>query len=817
MKLLYTVFLFVLTNSLSFAQTGRITGTLTDSASRKPVSYATVALLGTDGKLLTGVATNDSGTFVLDKLALGTYKLSLSFIGYQTKVVDNVSLTQSAPTVNLGQVAMTIGANTLAEVTVTAVKPMVEDKGDRLVYNAEQDIANAGGTAIDVMRKVPMLTVDLDGNLKMRGSSNIKVLVNGKPSSIMARNLAEALKQMPANTIKSVEVISSPGAKYDAEGSAGVINIITKKALKGSNGSVNATAGNMNSSLGVKWGVKGEKLSLSLSANGYTYRNIGWSESTRTALDPESHQPLSVLFTRSDRNNQGAGGYGEMSLDYDPDSTNRINFSANVWGGSYPMNSTLQNRLTVGNAVVQDFIRDVRFRNPYGNGEFNLGWTKTFNKPGSSAAPAEFSLLTQYSRMPDNYFYDITQRNRGSETPTYLERSTNLSRNNEYTVQADYSLPFTHKGSHDTLTYKLEAGAKAIERRIGSEYAIDQSLTGNVADYQFDPTRSSDFAYIQRVAAGYVSFRMESKKKWNLTSGLRYEHTGIDGDFITTKTQFTNQYGNLVPSLTLAKTWGKHTYKASYTQRISRPMVWYLNPYVNYSDPKNLQSGNPYLAPELTHATELAYSTFNDKGMSFNATAYWRQTNNSIEWLQTVDANGVALTRPQNIGRNASYGTNANLTLQPTKAFNISSGLDIQYIDLVSMATQQRNAGWVWSLNGNASYKLPKDLTLQANASYGSGWIALQGTFSGYYWYSLAAKKELMKKKADLTLAVNNPFSQGIYQYGTQSAPTFTSDQRSFWVNRSFRLTFAYRFGQMSSGGKQSKKVQNDDSKGGGR
>lgn len=817
MNLLYGAFLFVLTTTVAFGQTGRLTGTLTDSTTRKPVPYATVALMGPADNVITGVATSDSGTFTLDKVSFGTYRLVVSFVGYRTKRIDAIVLSADKPTVNLGDVSISTSTNALAEVTVTAVKPMVEDKGDRLVYNAEQDIANVGGTAVDVMRKVPMLTVDLDGNLKMRGSSNIKVLVNGKPSSIMARNLAEALKQMPANTIKSVEVITSPGAKYDAEGSAGVINIITKKALKGSNGSVNATAGNFNSAVGIKWGVKGEKLGLSVSANSYTYRNIGWSEATRTALDPETRQPLSVLFTRSDRDNTGVGGYGEMSLDYDPDTLNRINFAANVWGGNFPMNSTLQNRLTVGSVITQDFVRDVRFRNPYGNGEFNLGWTKTIKKPGSNAAPAEFSILTQYSRMPDNYYYDITQRNRGNEIPTYLERSTNLSRNNEYTVQTDYSRPFEHKGKKDTLSYKLELGAKAIMRRIGSEFSVDQSLSGLPADYQLDPARTNNFAYTQRVAAGYVSMRLESKKKWTATGGLRYEYTGIDGDFITTKTQFTSQYGNVVPSLTVSKSWGKHTYKASYTQRISRPLVWYLNPFVNASDSKNLQTGNPFLAPELTHATELAYSTYNEKGMSFNATAYWRQTNNSIEWLQTVGADGVALTRPENIGRNASYGLNTNLTLQPTKELNFSVGVDLTYLDLVSVALRQSNAGWVWSTNANVSYKLPKDVTLQANGNVGSGGVSLQGNYGGYYWYSLAAKKELMKKKADLTLALNNPFNEGVYQTGYQNASTFTADMRSFWVSRSVRLTFAYRFGQMSSGGKQSKKIQNDDSKGGGR
>ena len=758
MRFFYSTLFCLLTLS-AFGQTGRIGGTLTDSTSTKPIPYATVALFDSDSKLITGTTTTGQGGFSFDKLALGTYKLTVSFVGYKTKTLGVLVLSAEKPILDLGTLRLAPGTSTLAEVTVTALKPMVEDKGDRLVYNAEQDISNAGGTAVDLMRKVPMLTVDLAGTLKIRGSSNIKVLVNGKPSSIMARNLADALKQIPANTIKAAEVITSPGAKYDAEGSAGVINIITKKNVRGINGLVNATAGNLSSAVGGNLVVKGQKLSLSLSANGNQDRTIYTNETTRTALNPAIGQPLSVLFQRNHTDNTGRGGYGDMSLDYDPDSSNRTTLSANVWGGVYPQNATLFNQLTVGQAVVQDYTRDVSFRNPYGNGEFNLGWTRTFKKPGQ-----EFSILAQYSHMPDNYYYTITQANNGAELPGYLEHSTNLSRNNQYTFQTDYACPFTHKGQRDTLTYKLEVGAKTIVRNISSEFTVDQSSTGNVADYQFNPARSSMFTYAQRVAGVYASLRMESKRKWSLTGGLRYERTNIAGNFVTDQTTFSNQYGNLIPSLTVAKTIGKHTYKLSYTQRISWPQIWYLNPYLNASDAQNLQTGNPYLAPELTHATELAYSTYSDKGMSLNAAAYWRQTNNSIEFLQTVDAQGVALTRPENIGRNASCGLNTSLNLQPSKAFSISSGLDLTYVNLISVALNQRNSGLIWAINGNISYKLPRDWTLQTNANYTSAWVGLQGNYGSYTWYSFTAKKELLAKKADLTLALNNPFGTYFYQ-----------------------------------------------------
>ena len=808
--LFFLLFLTLPRLSAGQAAEGRIRGVLTDSVTTKPVPFATVALQTPAGQLVSGTTTDDTGAFVLTNVAPGTYQLAISFVGYRTKTIGKVAVTDARPVLELGTISIAADSRQLGEVQVVGQKALVEDKGDRLVYNAENDATNTGGTAVDVMRKVPMLTVDLDGNLKMRGSSNIKVLVNGKPSSIMARNLADALKQMPADIIKSVEVITSPGAKYDAEGSAGVINIITKKNLSGTNGTVNTTAGNFNRSVGGNLNVKGKKLGFAISLNGYQNRNIGENSTSRTALI--DGQPVSTLSQTNSRDNTGTGGYGEMSLDYDPDSTNRINFSANAWGGNFPQNSTLTSRLTNPRGeVLQAFDRDIRFRNPYGNTEFNLGWTKSFQKKGQ-----EFALLTQYARMPDNYFYTISQTSPTSDVPTYLERSTNLSRNNEYTFQTDYAHPLTAYTKHDTLTFKVEVGAKAIQRNIGSEFTIEQALTGKERDYALDPSRSGEFTYSQRVTAGYASLRMDTKRKWNLTLGTRLEHTAIGGDFVTTQTRFDSRYQNLIPSVTLAKTLReKHTVKVSYTQRISRPLIWYLNPYRNSSDSKNIQTGNPLLNPELTHATELSYSTYGEDGFSFNAALFWRQTNNSIEWLSTVDAQGVAVSSPQNIGRNASYGVNANLAGQPTKKLNLSLNVDLTYVDLTSVALQQRTNGWVWNLSPNVSYKLPKDLTLQANGYVGSGWISLQSRNSGWYYYGLSAKKEFMdKKKASLTLNVNNPFNRSVRIVGEQFAPSFTAQSVSQFVNRSVRLTFAYKFGQLSSGGKQSRKISNDDKAG---
>lgn len=810
MKHIFALLLLVVCSTSTLAQTatsGQLTGSLTDSTTTKPVPFATVALMNAS-QLILGTTSDDKGAFTLPNIAFGTYTLTISFVGYRTKTIP-ITLTADQPTSALGVINLTTEGKTLNEVVVAGQKALVEDKGDRLVYNAEKDVSNTGGTAADVLRKVPSLSVDLNGNVQIRGNSNLRVLLNGKPSAMMARNLADALRQMPANIIKSVEVITSPGAKYDAEGSAGVINIITKKALSGINGSVNATAGNFNRGLGTSLNIRGKKVGLSLSANGYQYRNIRESESIRTTLS--NGQPLNVLTQASSGDNTGTGGYGEMSVDYDPDTTSRINLAANVWGGAFPNNSVTYNRLTdpAGNEL-QAFRTDSRFRNPYGNGQLDLGYTRTFRKRAGAESAPEFSLLTQFSRMPDNYFYESDRYSPASEL-IVRQRSTNYSRNKEYTLQTDYTYPFRLTRSKDTTQFKLEVGAKAIVRDIGSEYRVEQTAS-LASELIADPAQSNDFTYLQKVYSGYASLRIDTKNKWALNAGVRLEHTDIRGEFLTTQTSLQNQYTNLIPSVTLSKGVKTHTLKVSYTQRIQRPLIWYLNPWLNASDPKNLQTGNPYLNPELNHALELAHNVTTKKGLSINTALYWRMTNNAIEYLTTVDTAGVSLSRPLNIARRQNYGLNLNLAGQPNKNWNLSGGSDLRYVRLNSPALNQRNQGFIWEVNLNSTYKLPHDFTLQANGSYSTGWISLQGTNTGFYWYGVAAKREFIKKMASLTLGVNNPFSRGIAQTGQQSAPTFESSTHSFFVNRSVRLTFEWRFGQMNKGSnKQTKKISNDD------
>ncbi|ANE50816.1 TonB-dependent receptor domain-containing protein [Flavisolibacter tropicus] len=779
-----------------------ITGIVKDSLTQQPLPQATVALLeGT--RSLANTQSTETGSFTLSTITPGNYTLTISSVGYEKKSMP-ITVKSDNTTIDLGTIWLITEGKQLSGVTVTAEKALLEDKGDRLIYNAEKDASNAGGTAADVLRKIPALTVDLDGNVQLRGNSNLKVLINGKPSAMMARNLADALRQMPAHLIKSVEVITNPGAKYDAEGAAGVINIITKKGLQGFNGTVTASGGNMNRSLGSRLSLRKKKIGLSLALSGYQYRNIRESEVVRSAFSNGSL--VNTLTQNNEADNLGTGGNGELSFDFDPDSTTHLNFSANVWGGDFPSDETSHiNLVDHTGQEIQRFRNVKHFSNPYGNGQLDLGYTKSLKKKDQ-----EFSLLTQFSRMPDNYFY--TTDRYILEEISYRDKSTNYSRNREYTVQADYTHPFTFNGRKDTTSLKLELGSKAIIRDIGSEFNVEQSLDGH-SEMVPDPSQSNQFDYTQRVYSGYTSVRLNNQRKWGLNAGARIEHTEIKGNFVTSSTHINTQYNNLIPSITLSKGIKQQTLKASYTQRITRPLIWYLNPWINQSDPKNIYTGNPALKPEINHAIELGHSINGKKGFSLNTSLYWRSANNAIEYLTRVDATGVSISKPENIAQRKAYGININAAGQPNKNWNLSGGTDVRYVDLNSVALQQRNNGYMWSINTNTSYKLPKEFTIQAYASWYSGWISLQGSNSGSYWYGLSAKHAFWDKKATLTAGVNNPFQRGIWQKNQQSSASFQSESNYFFVNRSYRLTFEYRFGKVSAdGGKEGKKIRNDDS-----
>ncbi len=774
-----------------------------DAALNKPVEFATVALLNplTD-KPIGGTTTDEQGRFTISNVRAGTYRIGISFMGYESKTINNVTVNEDGPDVRLGVVSMLTDSRTLNEVVITGEKALIEDKDDRLVYNADKDLTNTGGTAIDVLKKVPLLTVDPDGTVQLKGSSSIKVLINGKPSSIMARSISEALQLIPAELIKSVEVITAPSAKYDSEGTAGIINIITKSQLQGLTGGVNASVGSRRNNLGGNVNMKRNKLSVTAYGGTNWSNQYGRSESVRQNF--RNGQLFNVIAQNNAFSNRGKSVVGSLSLDYDLDSTNRIGVDANFGRDSRNTFSTRDTRQSVD--TVRAFRRYNDSQNRNNSLDVNFNYNKTFRR----STDQEYTFLAQYNQNNNQSNYLLNQRPLPDEVVIdYRERNNNANRQHELTLQTDYAYPFS-------LVKRriLEVGTKLIRRDVGSDYRLENAPDGSL-NFREDPRRSNIFTYQQSVWASYASVRIRTDKRWSINLGGRFEMTNINADFISTTTKFADRYQNILPNVSVSKRFGKdQRVRLNYSQRIQRPSIAFLNPYVNYADPKNIQTGNPYLEPELTHSTELSYSTFTKGGTTVNLMVFGRQTNNAIERITTIDSSGISSSTYRNIASNATYGLNWFGSVKPVKQWNLSGSVGLNYNLLNSPSLQITNKNWSYQLNLNTSVQLPKNISFQANGSYRSRRIQLQGQSGGFFYYGFSARKEFKKQNFTITGNFENPFQEyNIIQTQFRTV-TFISDGTNYNVVRNIRLSANWRFGKMkAAANREKKKISNDDRK----
>ncbi len=803
------------------AATGSLTGTVLDSLGRQPVAYATVVLLPATGdKPITGVAADDQGHFTMTKLAPGAFRLRASYVGYGTRTRP---VTVGTGATAVGNFLLPTAAQALGEAVIIGTKPVVEVKPDRLVYNAEQDVSNAGGTAQDVLRKAPLLAVDGDGNVKMRGSGNFKVLVNNKPSPTLARNLAEALKSIPAEQIKSVEVITTPSAKYDGEGTAGIINIVLKKGVdQGLNGRIGASSGNRNSNFNSALNFKKGKVGFTSSASAGAWYNPGKATRQRIGF---AGAVADTLRQSSDNYNRGGWYYGTVGLDYDPADHHSISLAGSVNGYGGSSTQDLLNRYTNFDPTRnQLFARDTKNLFSGLNVEATGTYTRTF-----TTARKEWSVLGQYALNNGTFGYDFDQYNNSltileQSKASYRERSRGRTPGHEVTFQSDFTQPFG-----DSRT--LEMGLKAIFRRTGSEATVDGLTPAQSPEFVSLPGRGTDFNYAQNVQAAYATYSFSASKKLSTSIGTRLERTAITARFGAGSTPLDlPSYLSLLPNASARYAFSDATsLRFAYSRRITRPFIDYLNPFVDRSDAKNINFGNPVLNPELTDSYELAYST-TLKTTTLNAALSVRHTGNAIEQVRylttnpdppvplpasvTPDASVTAQTFA-NVAANTFYQFNVYLSAKPTPKWDLSTGPDVQYIVRNSPALGVQRRGFLAGLNVNSSYKLNKGFTVQGFLFANTRSPDIQGWGPANLYYQMGVKKTFLKEKADLTLNIASPFNSYWPYRSTTNTELFTEQSEYRAYQRAFRFNFSYRFGQAGQT-KQRKSIQNNDTKGGG-
>lgn len=754
--------------------TGRITATIIDSLTKQPVDYATVSLAKVkDGKAVNGGVTDEKGKLVLQNVAADEYKLSIGFIGYKSKTII-VKTTLAKPDQNLGTVVLVPTANVLNEVTVEGKKAIIENKIDRMVYNAEADATNAGGDATDVMRKVPMLSVDVNGNVQLRGGA-VRVLINGKPSGTMANSVADALKMLPAEQIKSVEVITSPSAKYDAEGSGGIINIITKKSnAQGVSGSVNTSVGTRQNNGSFNLTAKTNRLSVNAALGG----SYAYPQNSRVSFLNETAGTTTFQdgFSKWAR----PGYNGSFGVDYDINAYNNISSTIkyNDFSNGGPGEATINiNGLALQNISDMDM--------GFNNMDWNVDYKRTSKKEGE-----EFSVSGQLSQGRNTTEFSNILRTAG--VPDIITANDNVGKNNEYTLQTDYILPITKKTT-------LETGLKGIARNITSDYT----------------QAAQDFDYNQNVASAYGVIGFDLTKKIKFKGGLRAEYTDISGVFANSL-PIKNDYLNLFPSAVVSQTLkdNKTTLKLSYNRRVQRPSLFYLNPFRNESNQFSVSEGNPNLDPEISDNYEFGYSTF-IKGSIINASVFYRRTGDVIESaIQPLTENGVdkVLTTFINVGTSETFGLNVFGSYNPMPKWTLMTNIGLNTYQVSNEFTGVNTPTFLnynWFLRSATTFS--KGLSIEFFGVLNSPRRTFQGKTDAMVFYGGAIKKEILKKKGSIGLNTLNPFNRDLHIKTVNTTSNTFQSTNIYYPLRSFGVNFSYSFGKLKF--TEKKKVKNDDMK----
>lgn len=768
---------------------GRLSGKVLDAKST-PVAYATMTLLKADSSVVNGDLTKDDGTFSIFPTGYGSFILRINAIGFEPKYVSGISLSAESAEKNLGSIRLSINPNILGEVQVTGEKAQVELSFDKKVFNVEKNITATGGSASDVLKNIPSLSVDPDGNVALR-NKEATVLIDGKPATLLGGDVASALQSLPGSSIQTVEVITNPSARYDAQGMAGIINIVTKRDSRfGLNGNVSIGAGTRdkyNGALGLN--LRNDKWNLFLNSNFKLNRNYQRTTNERFNADGS-------LVSRSFEDNirRFGGFFNTIGAEYTIDKRNTISFTENL------------NSMLWGGAGTTDFLL-------YNNGEryqSQVRHSDNVGKPLSSSSSLDYKhkFVKQGQELSSNVTFAKTWVNRDQEfitsfldadgisySPTSRQLAPGGGTNSSLNAQADFTTPFA------TKTGKLDAGIKAqLFWFESSNNATNDTGSGAFRDM----TLQNDYKYDQQIYAAYASYSDQLGKKWSYQAGLRSEYAKYSGTSSAIGGKnYSNEFLNLFPSAYLSYKPGKtDAFYLSYTRRINRPGFFQLMPYVDVSNPQDTSSGNPALIPEFIHNSELNWSHNYEKGHMLMASAYFQYTENLIDRVRRFYADGTSFQQPQNLASGTTYGMELTGKVQLMQGWDATANVNLFHNDIqgTNIDPTLTNSGYSWFAKLASNLRLPKGFSFQMNGAYEAPKVAAQGKTQEVYWLDLAVRKALWNNKANIVLNVSDIFNTRKY---TTDYSFAGGAYQSIYRDRETRIgniTFTYRFGKADAG-----------------
>ncbi len=801
--------LCLLISSFVWAQSppaGTIKGTVLDSANQKPLGYVTVVLSHPDkNEPFKSTFTKDNGSFEFAAVPAGKYKLIVSFVGYKQQILPVNDLEAGKAVADVGRITLVSSAQQLKEVQVVTEKLLVTQDVDKLSYNVEVDPESKTLSALDMLRKVPMLSLDADDNIKVNGSGSFKVLVNGKASTLFARNPKDVFRSMPANTIKRIEVITDPPAKYDAEGIGGIINVITTdKQNNGYNGSVYAGQSTPNSRYGsVNLKAKTGKFGFS----GYAGSNRFTSPSYTSTFERHDNRTGVTLSQVGNGDSWNSYNYADGEMSYEIDTLNLLSAKFRLSKGLYESDGDqLLNELNSDGILTKAYERNTLSKGNWGNYEVGLDYQHTFKRNKEQLLTLSYNVGNNFDNSNSNLdFVPVKNYHDVASTSTQNDGTSR-----EQTMQLDYV--------HPIKKHTLELGAKTILRDNSSDYFY-RNYNDETNSFIEVPELTNQFDYNQNIYAAYASASLRLKK-WGVRMGTRLENTVVNAEFASSGTTADQDYVNFIPSIALTRTLkNMGNLRISYTQRIERPSLWYLNPYVNRTNEKSVSFGNPNLEAATSHVFSLGHNFFKGNH-SLNSTFTHAFTDNAIQSYTTFNpADSVSSTSYGNIGKNStsSLTLSGNSTL--FKSLSLNLGGTLIYTQLSGSINGQKleNSGMSGYMYSGASYKLPKDWRVSANMGYYAPRVLLQGQSAGQFRHGFSASKDFLKdKKASISLSVQNPFQKHFVSYSELEAPDFIQRSEHKNITRRVSVGFNYKFGKLKEDIKRTKRgIKNDDLKGG--
>ena len=772
-----------------------ITGTVINqnASDREAVEFATVVLLNaSDSSMIKGTTTQNDGTFIINNVEAGDYLVKVSFIGYRDLYTQKITLRADTDELDLGKLPLKSG-QTLEEIVVKGQKSLIETRIDKRIYNADADLSSKGGTGLNLLSNVPGVEVDIDDNISLRGSGNVQILINGRPSTFSPSTF---LEQIPATSIEKIELITNPGAKYDASGTAGIINIILKEEDKrGINGTINSSYQqglspryNSSASLNIRKGKWNTSASYSYTNNEYSYS--GTNERQYRYAD------TSFLIDEYDEGLRGRSGHNvRAGLDYSLNKNNVIYVSGNIQNGG-----RTADRLVVydnyDNANKLDNFRERRTKGTEDRYEYflNGGWQKKFNREET-----KLDIDLTYSRsgrteddVYEELFFDANENQIKSPL---LQNITENRDEKMFVGMLDYEQPSYFGG-------KLEAGLRTDLMRLDNSF-FSETLDDEEGEYVPDESLNNNFLFNRNVFAAYGTYSNEWGK-YGFKLGLRAEQTFRNGQLKGEDVNSRN-YLWFFPTIHNSYQLSEYTqFMVSYSRRINRPSAWRLNPFTSFNNPLSLRRGNPLLLPEDIHSFELGLLQYIGD-LTINGTFFYRKTNDVVQRFLIVDEGSpVAIRTYENLGRRDDYGLEGIFNYAPFRWWNLNLTVNLSSRNLKNVQREgvDNLSTLRTSLNYNSQWRIGNGWSFQVNGRYRAPFDVPQGRIEAYKYVNIAIRKDFLDEKLNVGLSVRDLFNTREWVISTTEQSGLTQLRERQWDSRVVGLDLNYRFGNMENSDK---------------